>query len=125
MAGLSPRKPKLSPQLVNVGFVVDKLALGQVFLNLFEFSLFISFHRGSILIYILWGTKNRPTVGRSSETCFHPIYMNNKKQFHVAEPFLSSQYVQLVKKFPFLLRIIKAPILSQINSIGLGLERIV
>jgi hypothetical protein len=36
------------PGLVHVGFLVDKLALGQVFLRVLRFPLSISFHRCSI-----------------------------------------------------------------------------
>jgi hypothetical protein len=31
-AGLSPRRPGFAPGSIHVGFVVDKMALGQVFL---------------------------------------------------------------------------------------------
>jgi hypothetical protein len=53
---------------VHVGFVVDKLALGQVFSELFSFSLSVSFHHGSLYSYIIWGMNNRPVGGCSSET---------------------------------------------------------
>jgi hypothetical protein len=36
VAGLSPRIPRFSTGLVHVGFVVDKVALGQVFLQVFR-----------------------------------------------------------------------------------------
>jgi hypothetical protein len=32
VAGLSPRRPGFAPGSIHVGFVVDKVALGQVFL---------------------------------------------------------------------------------------------
>jgi hypothetical protein len=38
-AGLSRRRTLLDPRTVNVGFKVDKVALGQGFLLVFEFSL--------------------------------------------------------------------------------------
>jgi hypothetical protein len=47
-AGLPPRRPGFDPGSVNVEFVVDKVALGQVFTEYFGFPLSISFHRFSI-----------------------------------------------------------------------------
>jgi hypothetical protein len=47
VAGLSPRRPGLASGSVHVEFVVDKVALGHVFLRVLQFSLSISFHRGS------------------------------------------------------------------------------
>jgi hypothetical protein len=38
VAGLSPRTPEFDPGSVYVGFVVDKVALGQVFLPVLQFS---------------------------------------------------------------------------------------
>jgi hypothetical protein len=35
---LSPRRPRFDPRSVHVGFMVDKVALGQVFLRVFRFS---------------------------------------------------------------------------------------
>jgi hypothetical protein len=46
--GLPPRRPWFDPRSVHVGFVVDKVALGQVFPEYFSFRLSISFHRCSI-----------------------------------------------------------------------------
>jgi hypothetical protein len=37
VAGLSPRRPGFAPGSVHVGFVVDKVALGQVFLRVLPF----------------------------------------------------------------------------------------
>ena len=49
VAGFSPRRPGLDAGSVHVGFVVDKVALGQVFPpEYFGFPLSISFHRCSI-----------------------------------------------------------------------------
>jgi hypothetical protein len=36
VAGLSPRRPGITPRSVHVGCVVDKVALGQVFLRVFR-----------------------------------------------------------------------------------------
>jgi hypothetical protein len=38
VAGLSPRRPRFDPGPVHVGFVVDKVALGQVFPPVLRFS---------------------------------------------------------------------------------------
>jgi hypothetical protein len=38
IAGLSPRRPGFDPGSVHVGFVVDKVALGHVFLRVLRFS---------------------------------------------------------------------------------------
>jgi hypothetical protein len=38
VAGLSPRRPVFDPGSVHVGIVVDKVALGQVFLRVLRFS---------------------------------------------------------------------------------------
>jgi hypothetical protein len=46
VAGLSPRRSGVDPGSVYVGFVVDKVALGQVFFpEYFGFPLSVSFHR--------------------------------------------------------------------------------
>jgi hypothetical protein len=51
VAGLSPRSSRLAPGSIHVGFVVDKVALQQVFLRVFRFFLIsLSF---AILIYHL------------------------------------------------------------------------
>jgi hypothetical protein len=48
VAGLSLRRPGLAPWSIHVGFVVDKVALGQVFLRVLRLSpVNISFHRRS------------------------------------------------------------------------------
>jgi hypothetical protein len=47
-AGLPARRSGFDPGSVHVGFVVDKVALGQVFPEYFGLSLSISFHRCSI-----------------------------------------------------------------------------
>jgi hypothetical protein len=44
VAGLPLRRPGFDPGSVHVGFVVEKVALGQVFLRVVGFSLSISFH---------------------------------------------------------------------------------
>jgi hypothetical protein len=49
---LSPQRPRFTPKSVNVGFVVDKVALGQVFTDFFCFLLSIAFHHISPLSHI-------------------------------------------------------------------------
>jgi hypothetical protein len=44
-AGFPPRKPGFDPRSGHVGFVVDKVALGQVFYEFFDFPHEFSFHR--------------------------------------------------------------------------------
>jgi hypothetical protein len=39
VTGLSPRRPGFAPRSIHVGFVVDKVALGQVFLRVLRSSL--------------------------------------------------------------------------------------
>jgi hypothetical protein len=72
------------PGSVHVGFVVDKVALGQGFLRVLPFSLSISFHHCPPCSYIALGINNRPSGGRSSETS-DPINMNNNKKFLFAQ----------------------------------------
>jgi hypothetical protein len=56
VAGLPLRRPGFDPGSVHVGFVVSKVALGQVFLRVVGFPLSISFHRCSITVKL--GKKN-------------------------------------------------------------------
>jgi hypothetical protein len=80
VAGLSPR----SPGSVHVGFVVDKVALGQVFLRVLRFPLSLTFHRCSItrkekLIIFLIGLHNKPAgCGASVASAARPF---NKKHY--------------------------------------------
>jgi hypothetical protein len=55
VVGLPRRRPGFAPEPVHVGFVVEKLALGQVFFpEFFGLPLSVSFHQGSMLIYYPW-----------------------------------------------------------------------
>jgi hypothetical protein len=63
VAGLWLRRP----WSVHVGFVVDELALGLFFSEIFSFLLPVSFHSDSILIYHL-EMNNTPIGGSSLET---------------------------------------------------------
>jgi hypothetical protein len=50
-----------------MGFVVEKVALREVFLKLFGFPVSLLFHLDFPYSYIIWGMNNRPVGGRSSE----------------------------------------------------------
>jgi hypothetical protein len=65
---LSSRPPTFMPGSDHVGFVVDKVALGQSLLHVLQFSLSISLHYGSPYSYIILGMNNMPIGGHSSET---------------------------------------------------------
>jgi hypothetical protein len=73
------RKPAFAPGSVHVGFVVDKVALGQGFLPS------VSFRRSCPCSYIAWRMNNRPVGGRNSETSSHPIDTknNNNNNIHL------------------------------------------
>jgi hypothetical protein len=68
VAGMSLRRPGFALESVCVGFVLGKVALGQVSLRVFRFTLSLSFHRGCPYSCITLGMKNRPVSGRSSDT---------------------------------------------------------
>jgi hypothetical protein len=55
VAGLSPRVPGFAPGSIRVGFVADKVALGQVFLRVLRFSPVIP---PSLSKLIFWGMRN-------------------------------------------------------------------
>jgi hypothetical protein len=76
---LSPGRPGFALRSVHVRFVVDKVALGQVFIRVLRFSLVnISFHRGSPYSYIIWGN-NRPVGGLIWESWFYAIDVDINK----------------------------------------------
>jgi len=51
--GFSPRRPGFDPRSVHIRFVVDKVAVGQVFCEYFGLSLSVYFQLCSILIRTL------------------------------------------------------------------------
>jgi hypothetical protein len=52
-SGFPTRRHGLVPLSAHVGFVLDKVAMGQVFFSeFFRFPLPVPFHRGSILIHV-------------------------------------------------------------------------
>jgi hypothetical protein len=51
----SDHRGSASHPSVHVGFVADKVALGQVYLQVLQFPLLITFHRSSTYSCIIWG----------------------------------------------------------------------
>jgi hypothetical protein len=76
VAILSLWRPRFTPRSVHVGFTLDKVLLGQVFLRLLQFPLSIPIHHG-FYSNIIWGMNNRPVGGSNSEISSPPIDMNN------------------------------------------------
>jgi hypothetical protein len=73
MAQAVSRRPftgeaRVRAMLIHVGFVVDRVALGQVFLRVLRFPWSISFHRRSPKTHIIWGINSVSVSGSSSET---------------------------------------------------------
>jgi hypothetical protein len=69
VAGLSPWSPGFASGSVHVGFVLNKVAMGQDFILVLRlFPLSISFHRRSPHTYVTWEMNNMSVGGSSSET---------------------------------------------------------
>jgi hypothetical protein len=66
VTGLSPRRPGFASGLTHVGFVVDKVTLGQIFLQVLRISLSIA--TVALHTHIIWGMSNMSASGSSSET---------------------------------------------------------
>jgi hypothetical protein len=65
---------------VSAGGTCGQSGTGRSFLPEFsDFTLSVSFHRGSPLSHIIWGMNNRPVTGCSSETQCHTTDMNSNK----------------------------------------------
>jgi hypothetical protein len=82
VAGFPPRRLGFDSGSGQVGFVVDKVALGQVFSEYFGFPCQSSFHQFSIIIIITRGRYNRPFSGRRAEWTqlgLHPSLCELKK----------------------------------------------
>jgi hypothetical protein len=73
---LSPRSPGFAPVSIHVGFVVDKEARDRLLSEFFGFLLSILFYCRSPHSYIIWGMNNMSVSGSNSETCSHPIEIN-------------------------------------------------
>jgi hypothetical protein len=79
VTGLSPRRSGFAPGSIHVGFVVDKVALGQVFLRVLRFSTVnISFHRRSPNSYHL-GNAYYANVSRHPRLGTRPTPSSGKK----------------------------------------------
>jgi hypothetical protein len=65
VAGFPPRRPGFDPRSGHVGFVVDKMALGQVFSEYFGFSCQSSFHQ---LLHNLHRSSGAGTIGQQWPT---------------------------------------------------------
>jgi hypothetical protein len=61
VAGLSPRRPGLAPGSTHVGFVVEKVALGQVFLIVLRIPLSMYYSTVALQTHIIWGMRNMLT----------------------------------------------------------------
>jgi hypothetical protein len=64
VAGLSPRRPGFAPRSIHVGFVMDKVALGQVFLRVLRFSpvnIIPPHSTVALQTHIIWGIRNMLT----------------------------------------------------------------
>jgi hypothetical protein len=82
VAGFPPRRPGFDPGSGQVGYVVDKVALRQVFSEYFGFPCQSLFDRKSSILTITRGRYNRTVNGRGAEwTQFglHPPLCANKK----------------------------------------------
>jgi hypothetical protein len=87
VAGFPPRRPWFEPWSGHMGFVVDKVALGQVFSEYFDFPYQFSFHRLLHLSSIIWGWYNRPVSGRRIKwTQSHPTQRTRTRKMAQAEP---------------------------------------
>jgi hypothetical protein len=73
VAGLLPWRPGFAPVIVR--FMLDKVALGQVYLLDFGYLLSVLFYRGSYS-YVIWWMRNNPVGCRSCEMSY-PINIIN------------------------------------------------
>jgi hypothetical protein len=77
IASLSQQRPIFEPGSVHVGIVVDKVALGEVFLRVPLISPSTLFDHISPYSCIILGVNNRPVGGCNSETYSHSNNTNN------------------------------------------------
>lgn len=78
-ATFSAQRPMLNTRVVHVGFVVDRVAQGQVFLRVILFS---SCHHSVVFpcLYVIMCWLNRPTWGCSIEgLCLTPLLQSKDK----------------------------------------------
>jgi hypothetical protein len=76
---LVPSLSQRRPESVHVGFVVDRLALGQGFLRVLPFFPLVIISQ-ELHIHIIWGINNKASEGSSSETKSRPIDINNTNE---------------------------------------------
>jgi hypothetical protein len=86
-AHLSLWRPRFAARSVHAEFMVDEVTLRQVFLQVLQIPLSISFHHGCPFSYIIWGMNNRPIGDRSSEILSHPAGMINNNMNNLVAQF--------------------------------------
>jgi hypothetical protein len=75
---LSLRRSEFAPESDNVGFVEDKVALGQIFLRVLLFST-VNIIPPGLHTHIIWGFKIGPLLAAVHRHKFHSIDLSNKK----------------------------------------------
>jgi hypothetical protein len=82
--GFPPRRPKFEPGSENVGFVVDKVALGQVFSQYFGFPYQFSFHRPLHIHHLSsWVDTIGQLVADVPSGLSHPTLRNEKTKHYI------------------------------------------
>jgi hypothetical protein len=79
------RTPGFAPRAVLVGFVVDRVALGQAFLRALRFSLSVSFHRCSIFTHVSSGGWTMGPLEAQFYRDIVSLYCNSNNNSHVAD----------------------------------------
>jgi hypothetical protein len=74
VADLSPRRS------VHLGFMVDKVALGQVFSEFFGFPLLIYHSTVALQTHIIWGMRNMLTQAGIHAWVLYPPHLQRKKK---------------------------------------------
>jgi hypothetical protein len=89
VASFPPRRSRFEPRLGNVGFMVDKVALGQVFYQYFSF--LCQFSLRQLFHTIVWHWYDRTVSGRHTKwTQSHPTSKKGNKE----------RYFDLALSFP-------------------------
>ena len=83
VACLSPRRPWCDPRSVHVGFVVDKVALGQNFLPVLLLPLSVSLHQRSIFIFIDMLLLPGGQTGKGWEPCIKHCSFGNRGELDI------------------------------------------
>jgi hypothetical protein len=80
VASFLPQRPGFDPRSGHLGFVVDKVALGQVSSLYLGFSGKTHYTKHFMIIYIIRGWYHRPISGGPTKwTQSHPTLRNKKK----------------------------------------------